>query len=47
MQEMEGLPVENQRLIYKGKQLENEMTLAYYSIRAQATLHTVLRLTGC
>jgi hypothetical protein len=47
MQESEGVPVDHQRLIYAGKQLEDQRKLADYSIRAQATLHNVLRITGC
>eukprot|EP01084_Bolivina_argentea_P122689 217409_1 len=42
----EDVPPEQQRLIYAGKQLENEKTLKHYAIPNKATLHVVLRLRG-
>lgn len=39
----EGIPVERQRLIYAGKQLEQERKLFQYRILEGATLHLVLR----
>ncbi len=46
LKEKDGVPVEEQRLVFNSQELEDGKTLQYYGINREATLHVVINARG-
>jgi hypothetical protein len=46
IERVDQTPFDQQRLVYNGKQLEDERTLDYYAIKQDTVIHIILRIRG-
>ena len=46
IRDKQGIPIDQQRLIYSAKQLQDGRTLADYNIKNMASIHLILRMRG-
>ena len=46
VQDLESVSVDQQRMVFAGRVLEDEQTLAHYNIQKESTIHLILRLRG-
>lgn len=46
LEERDGIPVAQQRLIFQGKQLNDEKTVASYKLQSGTMVHMVVALRG-
>lgn len=46
LEEQEGIPPEQQRLVYQGKQLKDDRSIESYNLKGGAILHLVVALRG-
>ena len=46
IEQVDQTPFDQQRLVYNGKQLEDERTLDYYDIKQDTVIHIILRIRG-
>ena len=46
IEKIDQTPFDQQRLVYNGKQLEDDRTLDYYGIKPDTVVHIILRIRG-
>lgn len=46
IEKIDQTPFDQQRLVYNGKQLEDERTLDYYDVKQDTVIHIILRIRG-